>query len=783
MSSPHFTDEMQPLVENFIVETRELLDDIERGLLDLETHADDADIVDTLFRSVHSLKGTAGFLSLEQLSLLAHRVENVLRALRDGEIQPEPQTWPERLDVLFDAFDQMKALAAQVESRQIIEVPLDPLMDDLEAVSNDTYDESSARRTPGGFPVETSKTVESDGQQPSETAHAQSDTAPENNEVDSVTASVEGAEVEGEVVEDHGIYSDEMSELVDSFIVESQELFTGVEDGLLRLETDADDGTLVDEIFRAVHTVKGTAGFLALEQLSNLTHHFEDVLNKLRRGDLSIDESLWPEAVDVLFAAFDQMKVLVEQVRARRLVTLPLAPLVNQLQAISDGSFAGEENPERLVLRAGDTAASKDSPSTKESTQANPSGSGSSGRRSNETIRVEVDRLDSLMDLVGELVLSRNRLLQLTADARNDGRNEELLGQLSENTSQIDFITSELQNAVMHTRMVQMGRVFSKFPRLIRDLAKEFEKEIDLIIEGEETELDKSLTEEISDPLIHLVRNAADHGVELPEEREAAGKPRAGTIRLAAEHEGNHIIIRISDDGAGLDSERLKAKALEKGIIDESEAAELSESEAYELIFRPGFSTAGSVSQVSGRGVGMDVVKTNLTKLNGSVSIDSELGRGTTFTLKLPLTLAIIQGLQVKVGAENFAIPLHTVSEVVRLTPDAIDTIKGREVTRIRDDVIPLLHVGRQLNVEGYDPEEEVRYAVIVQLAHQQAGLVVNGLISQGEVVIKPLDGFLNNTPGVAGSTILGDGRVIMILDVAEFISRCSESRRRGVLA
>lgn len=805
MATPHFTEDMQPLVENFIVETRELLDDIEQGLLQLEAHADDTTLVDALFRSVHSLKGTAGFLSLEQLSVLAHRVENVLKPLREGAMTIDPDTWPEQLDVLFDAFDQMKALAAQVEDQEVVVLPLDPLMEDLEAVADGSYTEASAARAVGSFPITTPEAADSGANATGAGSNVAKGSSPDATPIDATEAgeasaaeNTEPADASGEppaqeasaggpryaageVIEEHGIYADDMTELVESFIVETRELFEGVEEGLLRLETHADDSALVDEIFRAVHTVKGTAGFLSLEQLSDLTHHFEDVLNRLRRGELDINPDTWPDAVDVLFAAFDQMKTLVQQVGDRRLVALPIDPLVDQLKAISEGSFTGEVDAAALVVKEG--APQPDDAEAEAASNADRAGGSSAPtRRANETIRVEVDRLDSLMDLVGELVLSRNRLLQLTSEARGQTDNEELTSQLIDNSAQIDFITSELQNAVMHTRMVQMGRVFSKFPRLVRDLAKEFDKEIDLVIEGEETELDKSLTEEIGDPLIHLVRNAADHGVEQPDVREAAGKPRTGTIKLSAEHEGNHIVIRIVDDGAGIDPEKLRAKAIEKGVISEREAEELSETETYELIFRPGFSTATTVSQVSGRGVGMDVVKTNLTKLNGTVAINSELGKGTTFTLKLPLTLAIIQGLQVRVAQENFAIPLHTVGEVVRLTPDTVETINGREVTRIRDEVLPLIHVGEELDVTGYDADTEDAYAVVVRLAHQQVGLVVNGLISQGEVVIKPLNGYLKNIPGIAGSTILGDGRVIMILDVAEFISRCSD-RARGVPA
>jgi two-component system chemotaxis sensor kinase CheA len=392
---------------------------------------------------------------------------------------------------------------------------------------------------------------------------------------------------------------------------------------------------------------------------------------------------------------------------------------------------------------------------------------------------VDVDRLDNLMDLVGELVLGRNRLLQLVSDAEDIDEREDLLRTMGDTTSQVDFITSELQTAVMRTRMVQVGRVFNKFPRVVRDLAREFDKKIDLQIEGEETELDKSLIEEIGDPLTHLIRNAADHGIEVPEERKAQDKPERGTIRLSAAHEGNHILIEIEDDGAGIDPEALKRKAIEKDLITESEAADMTDTEAYDLIFRPGFSTAQDVSQVSGRGVGMDVVKTNLRRLNGSIDIESTLGEGSRFVMKLPLTLAIIQSLLVKVGHETFAIPLHSVTEVINLADNEVHTIQGREVMHHRDRVLPLLRIGESLEVDGYERDARDAYVVVVAIAHHRLGVVVDGLVSQKEIVIKPLGEYLKNVPGVAGSTILGNGSVILILDVGEMIRMRADELRQ----
>ena len=590
---------------------------------------------------------------------------------------------------------------------------------------------------------------------------------------------------------DHPIFADDIKEIVESFVVETHEIFEELDNDLLQLEQRPDDRELIDTIFRAVHTVKGTSGFLSLEQLSFLTHHFEDVLNKLRRSEIDFHASM----MDVMFAAFDEMKVLLQQVIDRQLVTLDLDALVGQLKAISDGSFeAGKAAPKEAEKAAPEAKAAekpakaeaKPAPEPKKKETAPKAAEAkqavSASRKPTDTIRVEVQRLDSLMDLVGELVLGRNRLLQLVSDMKSTDDTDELLRELSETNAQVDFITTELQTAVMHTRMVQIGRVFNKFPRVVRDLAKEFGKEIDLIIEGEETELDKSLVEEISDPLVHLVRNAADHGLELPEVREAAGKPRRGRMSLAAAHEGNHVVIEIEDDGAGIDVERVKKKAIERGLVTEKEAAEMTDSRAFELLFRAGFSTAKKVSKVSGRGVGMDVVKTNISRLNGTINITSTPGQGSRFTLKLPLTLAIIQSLLVRVGVETFAIPLHSVIEVVGLHDEDISTIRGREVITLREQVLPLMRIGEVLDVDGYTPDKTRTFAVIVGIAHHRLGLVVDALTGQKEIVIKPLGNYLKKVAGVAGSTIMGDGRVIMILDVGELV-RMEKNKRRGIEA
>ncbi len=614
----------------------------------------------------------------------------------------------------------------------------------------------------------------------------------------------------------HPMFAEDMLEIVESFIVETQEIFEQLDQDLIKLEETPDDLELINRIFRAVHTVKGTAGFLSFDQMSTLAHRFEDVLNKMRKGQLAFE----PWMLDIMLEAFDLMKVLHQQVVNKKLEEIDLSDILQKLQDIAAGANStSEQSPQEVTpetaqapaaSEAAETAApppsektaevvetatsappqttattttaapEKSTPAPEENSAAARSPKETSrpavkqttpkiGKIVDSTIRVDVERLDNLMNLVGELVLGRNRLAQIVGNLRLAGGLDSEHQELVDTTTQIDFITAELQNAVMKTRMVQIGRIFNKFPRLIRDLSREFNKDIELIKEGEETEFDKSVIAEISDPLVHLIRNAVDHGIETPEERERAGKPRTGHVYLRAGHEGNHIVIEIEDDGRGIDPEKIKAKAVEKGIITPDEAREMSDTEAYNLIFMPGFSTAQKLTSVSGRGVGMDVVKTNITKLNGMIGVQSEVGKGTRFILKLPLTLAIIQGLLVKVADEIFAVPLSSVIEVVRTTREDVNSIKGEEVIRLRDSVLPLIHIKDVYEVPG-ETRTDRFYTVVVGIGNRRYGLIVDDMLGQKEIVIKPLGAYLEDTPGIAGSTILGDGRVIMILDIGEML-------------
>ncbi|WP_187897437.1 chemotaxis histidine kinase/response regulator CheAY2 [Helicobacter pylori] len=383
-----------------------------------------------------------------------------------------------------------------------------------------------------------------------------------------------------------------------------------------------------------------------------------------------------------------------------------------------------------------------------------------------QTVRVDVRRLDHLMNLIGELVLGKNRLIRIYSDVEERYDGEKFLEELNQVVSSISAVTTDLQLAVMKTRMQPVGKVFNKFPRMVRDLSRELGKSIELIIEGEETELDKSIVEEIGDPLIHIIRNSCDHGIEPLEERRRLNKPETGKVQLSAYNEGNHIVIKISDDGKGLDPVMLKEKAIEKGVISERDAEGMSDREAFNLIFKPGFSTAKVVSNVSGRGVGMDVVKTNIEKLNGIIEIDSEVGVGTTQKLKIPLTLAIIQALLVGVQEEYYAIPLSSVLETVRISQDEICTVDGKSVLHLRDEVLSLVRLSDIFKVDAILESNSDVYVVIIGLADQKIGVIVDYLIGQEEVVIKSLGYYLKNTRGIAGATVRGDGKITLIVDV-----------------
>ncbi len=558
--------------------------------------------------------------------------------------------------------------------------------------------------------------------------------------------------------------NDDMQELVQDFLVETNEIIENLDHDLVELENRQDDLDLLNKIFRGAHTMKGSSSFLGFDKLSGVTHHAEEILNKLRKGEIRVTR----EIMDVLLEFVDVTKKVVQDIE-NGTDTTDTNEVIKKLKLANEGKIISSSPSSSAP------AAKKDEPSQAPKSQGGQGAKASTPME--QTIRVDVSRLDDLLNIMGELVLSRNRLAQLASELENKFENEYLIEQLMEATSQIGMNTTELQLAIMKTRMIPIGKVFNKFPRMVRDISRDQNKEIDLIISGEETELDKSVVEEIGDPLIHMIRNSCDHGIEKPEVRKAMGKPAKGEVLLSAYHEGNHIVIEIKDDGAGMDPEAIKRKAVEKRVITAEEAAALDKNQAYALIFRPGFSTADKVTSISGRGVGMDVVRTNVEKLNGIITIESEVGKGSTFYLKLPLTLAIIQALLVEVANETFAIPLVSVVETVRISSNEIHSFEGREVLKLRDRVLSLVRLDEAFDLEE-DPKDDL-YVVVVALAEKQLGFIVDKLIGQEEIVIKSLGEYLGGNPGVAGATITGNGRVRLIIDVAGVMELAQNMPRR----
>lgn len=524
----------------------------------------------------------------------------------------------------------------------------------------------------------------------------------------------------------------------------------------------------IKEVIITLRNDKPTA--VIIETQNQSANNNKNSLNTVLDGEFATgDGDFTDEELDLLQAAFaDMNSQFVDEIKEKD-DNSNGSNIVNNDEDIdkinSEIQVNKAEENKKIVSIADTQLQTKQQPNL-----ANAQNPNSAQNVGNESLRIDVSRLETLMNLSGELVLSRNRLIQLGNSLENKVEDKEVYNHLVEALTQIDFVTSEIQTAVMKMRMVPVGKLFQKAQRIVRDLSKELGKNINLILKGEDTEIDKNIVEELNDPLVHMIRNSCDHGVESPDKRELNGKSATGTITLAAEQHGNHIVISITDDGAGLDANKLKAKAVEKGLMTQLEADALTEAEAYKIIFLPGFSTAAKVTGVSGRGVGMDVVRTNIEKLRGFIDIESELGKGSSFSIKLPLTLAIIQGLLIKVENEIYAIPLSSVEEVVSIDTKSVKTLNNREVIKIRDNVYPIIRLNQTLNCATKSESLENKNVVLVAVGYDKIGLVVDNLLGQEEIVIKSMGPFMGNIKGLAGATITGDGKVIMILDIDTLI-------------
>ena len=638
-------DDMKEIMEDFLIEAFELIEQIDHDLVELEANPEDLELLNRIFRVAHTVKGSSSFLNFDVLTELTHHMEDVLNKARKGELKITPDI----MDVVLESVDMMKGL--------------------LESIRDNGSDAAA------GIDIKNicvRLTQISEGEAPSAAAEAPAAPAPEPVKEPEPAAPAEEAAPE--------VSDAELSKLSDS-------------------EVEA-------EIERLLKVRKA-----------------EDQARRASKG---------------------------------------IAP----------------KSPEEIApaTSAAPAPAPKPAPSReRDADKKVPAASSNSAVAQEQTIRVEVKRLDHLMNLIGELVLGKNRLLKIYDDVEERYEGEKFLEELNQVVSSLSLVTTDIQLAVMKTRMLPIAKVFNKFPRMIRDLSRDLGKQIDLEISGEETELDKSIVEEIGDPLVHIIRNSCDHGIEDPETRKAMGKPEKGLVQLKAYNEGNHIVVEIVDDGKGLDADMLKAKSIEKGIITEREADAMSEKEAFGLIFKPGFSTAAKVTNVSGRGVGMDVVKTNIEKLNGIIDIESEVGKGTVMKLKIPLTLAIIQSLLVGTQEEFYAIPLASVLETVRVPIDDIYTIDGKNVLRLRDEVLSLVRLSDVFGVNKVFDGGDQTYVVIIGVAEAKLGIIVDTLVGQEEIVIKSMGDYLQNIPGIAGATIRGDGRVTLIIDVGAMMEMAKD--------
>jgi two-component system chemotaxis sensor kinase CheA len=714
----------EEILADFLVEAGEILEQLQEQLVQLENNPEDANLLNAIFRGYHTVKGGAGFLSLNELVDICHGAENVFDVMRNGQ----RALTPELMDVILQATDEVVQMFDLVKAGEPLVAVEKSLIDTLTRLSKpESLDQTVATSK---LEPEVNMTIDDQDAVPSgdfsedefeallDELHGNG--APVGAAVNSVFAATEDTPSN-----DQDISDDEFEALLDQlhgkgqFKIEEKPLNEQTQQALVPSEGSSAEDDISDDEFEAL-----------LDQLHG---------KGKGPADKAPEKSVVVEATTPAPIKPDEVKRIVTPVKKVD-VTTP-SPTTSPTPVLSPTNSAT-----KMVA-----------PVKKEEKK-------SSVTPVETTVRVDTKRLDQIMNMVGELVLVRNRLLSLSNNVNDES--------MAKAIANLDVVTGDLQGAVMKTRMQPIKKVFGRFPRVVRDLARALKKDITLELEGEETDLDKNLVEALADPLVHLVRNSVDHGIEMPAERVAAGKPAMGTVKLTASQEGDHILLSIIDDGKGMDPEKLKEIAISRGVMDIDAAARMSDVEAFNLIFAPGFSTKTEISEVSGRGVGMDVVKTKINQLNGSVSIDSKMGVGTTLEIKVPLTLAILPTLMIVIGKQTFALPLGSVNEIINLDMQKLNTVDGQLTMIVRSKAIPLFYLGEWLARGQVNIDKTTGHVVVVQIATKQFGFVVDALIGQEEVVIKPLDELLQGTPGMAGATITSDGGIALILDVPGLLKR-----------
>ena len=747
----------EEILQDFLVEAGEILEQLSEQLVELESRPDDADLLNAIFRGFHTVKGGAGFLQLNELVECCHIAENVFDILRKGERRVDS----ELMDVVLEALDAVNGMFTEVRERSPVTAATPEL---LAALARLAEPQSADEAAPVAAVAPVAESVADD--------ITDNEFEQLLDSLNAVKAQAEAAPAAPAPVSQNAAVSDEITDaefeaLLDQlhgkgrFAVDAVVAPTAPAAPAAPTSPKAagDSSDITDEEFEALLDQLHGKGNFAVEALESAIasapvpaapaaaavgsdlisdHEFEALLDELHgKGKFSEVGTATDASASV---ATPVAKAAAPQPVAKAVEPKAPEPTANAAKAAPAPVRAPAAPPPEKPASEAET-----------------------------TVRVDTARLDEIMNMVGELVLVRNRLVRLGANSADEA--------MSKAVSNLDVVTADLQTAVMKTRMQPIKKVFGRFPRLVRDLARQLKKEINLELVGEETDLDKNLVEALADPLVHLVRNAVDHGIESPEEREASGKSRGGKVILAAEQEGDHILLSISDDGKGMDPNVLRAIAVKRGVMDKDAAERLSDTECYNLIFAPGFSTKTEISDVSGRGVGMDVVKTKISQLNGSINIYSAKGQGSKIVIKVPLTLAIMPTLMVMLANQAFAFPLVNVNEIFHLDLSRTNVVDGQEVVIVRDKALPLFYLKRWLVRSAAHEEQREGHVVILTVGTQRIGFVVDQLVGQEEVVIKPLGKMLQGTPGMSGATITGDGRIALILDVPSMLKRYATRR------
>ncbi|WP_024679689.1 chemotaxis protein CheA [Pseudomonas syringae] len=741
----------EEILQDFLVEAGEILEQLSEQLVELESRPDDADLLNAIFRGFHTVKGGAGFLQLHELVECCHIAENVFDILRKGERRVDS----ELMDVVLEALDTVNSMFGQVRERTDVTAATPELLAALARLAEpQSADEVAA---PEPEPV-----------------------------VEAVAPEAASADAGDDITDD------EFEQLLDS-LHGSNPVSVPAAPVAAAVAAPASD-EITDQEFESLLDQLHGKGKFAADVAAAPAPAPAAQSSKAAPGDEITDDE-FEALLDQLHGKGSFDSAVAAPVAAAVAAKAPAAAKASD--EITDHEFEnlldelhgkGKFEPQAIAAKApapapaaAPAAVAKPAPApvakaepAKAAAPAParapaPSGEKPVATEAETTVRVDTARLDEIMNMVGELVLVRNRLVRLGLNSGDEA--------MSKAVSNLDVVTADLQTAVMKTRMQPIKKVFGRFPRLVRDLARQLKKEINLELVGEETDLDKNLVEALADPLVHLVRNAVDHGIETPEEREASGKSRGGKVILSAEQEGDHILLSISDDGKGMDPNVLRSIAVKRGVMDKDAADRLSDTDCYNLIFAPGFSTKTEISDVSGRGVGMDVVKTKISQLNGSINIYSTKGQGSKIVIKVPLTLAIMPTLMVMLGNQAFAFPLVNVNEIFHLNLSTTNVVDGQEVVIVRDKALPLFYLKRWLVSSAAHEEQREGHVVILTVGTQRIGFVVDQLVGQEEVVIKPLGKMLQGTPGMSGATITGDGRIALILDVPSMLKRYAARR------